>query len=241
MNQLTTADDIKSLGTILSVWAHPDDESFTAGGVLTTAVSNGQKVICVTATRGEAGIQDESRWPADKLGQIRTQELQQALALLGITEHHWLNYKDGRCQEEGLDQGIDKIEHFINKYKPDTILTFGPDGLTGHPDHQSVSFWVRGAVAGKKIAVYHVVEEELNYIENMQQADKKINIYFNIDKPPVYKMDQCDIAYILPKDVLAKKRTALKAMPSQTESMFKKLDKSAVDKMLSQECFILAK
>lgn len=241
MKQLTTVDDIKSLGTILSVWAHPDDESFTAGGILATAISNGQKVICITATHGEAGVQDEDRWPADKLGKIRTIELQRALASLGIKEHHWLDYKDGHCQEAGLDQAISKIDHFINKYKPDTILTFGPDGLTGHPDHQSVSFWVRGAAAGKDITVYHVVEEELNYLENMQKADEKMNIYFNIDKPPVYKIDQCDIAYALPKDILAKKRQALKVMPSQTESMFKKLDKSAVDKMLSQECFILAK
>ena len=81
----------------MSVWAHPDDESFLAAGVLAAAVRNGQSVICVTATRGEEGFQNTDKWPADKLSDIRTAELEAALKILGIHEHHWLNYRDGRC------------------------------------------------------------------------------------------------------------------------------------------------
>ena len=75
---IKTTDDIKHLGTILFVAAHPDDETFNAGGILAAAARNGQTVIVVTATKGEGGVQDESRWPADSLGDIRAKELKQA-------------------------------------------------------------------------------------------------------------------------------------------------------------------
>ena len=55
--------DIVALGTILSIWAHPDDEAFLAGGIMAMAVDEGSRVVCVTATRGEAGSTDPERFP----------------------------------------------------------------------------------------------------------------------------------------------------------------------------------
>lgn len=95
--QIHNSEDVRQLGTILSIWAHPDDETFCAGGLLAAAVNNGQTVACITATRGEAGVQDEARWPAEQLGDIREKELKAALKELGITNHHMLHYADGEC------------------------------------------------------------------------------------------------------------------------------------------------
>lgn len=102
MKSIKTPKDIRKLGTILSVWAHPDDESFLAAGVMATAARQGQKVICVTATRGENGSYDESRWPVHAIGKIRSKEMVAALNVLGIEHHHWLGYKDGMCAD--IDQ-----------------------------------------------------------------------------------------------------------------------------------------
>lgn len=241
MSRIVTSEDIKKLGTIMSVWAHPDDESFTAAGIMTTAVKNGQKVICVTATKGEAGIQDESRWPANQLGKIRAKELKTALEHLGIDKHFWLDYKDGQCNCVQTREAVDKIKDLIERYQPDTILTFGPDGMTGHFDHQTVSEWVDEATKSTNIKVYHTVEEEQRYFDYMVEADKKFNIYFNIDKPPVIKAEHCDIAFCLPKDVVAKKYAALKSMPSQTEAMIKDTPPKVMEAMLELECFVEAK
>ncbi len=240
MKQIRNTDDIKQLGTILSVWAHPDDESFTAAGVLCAAVRNGQKVACVTATRGEAGVQDESRWPAAKLGQIREGELKTALKHLGVKDQFFLNYRDGHCQEISGSEAVAQIKSFIKKYQPDSILTFGPEGMTGHTDHQTVSKWVAEAAQGTKAKVYHTVEEENRYENFMKEADKKFNIYFNIDKPPICDAADCSIAFELPPDILAKKRAALKSMPSQTEIMFKNTPAKTMSAMLSEEFFVLA-
>jgi LmbE family N-acetylglucosaminyl deacetylase len=207
---------------------------------MAAAVANGQRVVCVTATRGEAGVQDESRWPAEKLGEIRENELMEALKILGITEHHWLDYADGCCCDVPVDEGEDRLKQIIAQTKPDTILIFGPDGLTGHPDHQTVSCWVDCATKGTNISVYHCVEEEQSYEEFLKLADEQFDIYFNIDKPPVHHRDQCDIALDLGKDIVRQKLAAWRAMPSQTESMLKNTPPKHLVGMLRYECFIKA-
>lgn len=238
--QLKTTDDIKQLGTILSVWAHPDDESWTAAGIMATAIENGQKVVCITATKGEQGIQDESRWPAAKLGEIRASELRAALDILGIKDHHWLGFADGGCKDAPTDEAVAQIKKYIDKYKPDTILTFGPEGFTGHDDHATVSKWVDEAVKDTKISVYQAVQPREEY-EKMLEADEKFNIFFNIDKPPLVEANECDLLFRLDVELLDKKFRCLNAMPSQTEAMFKHFGKDFICNMICSEAFVKAK
>lgn len=241
MKQIKNKDDIKMLGTILCVWAHPDDESFSCAGIMAAAIENGQEVICITATKGEAGVQDAKRWPPDKLADIRSHEMHQAMQIIGCHHHHWLGYLDGHCQEVPLEQGAAKVREFVQLNKPDTILTFGPDGMTGHPDHQTVSHWVDEAIKDTETKVYHAVEERDRYEKYMVEADKKFDIYFNIDKPPVLDKAQCDIAFDLPPDILTKKRSALEVQHSQTERMFNNLAPDMMNAMISLETFVLSK
>lgn len=133
------------LGTILSVWAHPDDEAYLAGALMAQATDNGQRVMCVTATRGEEGSWDHQRWPPARMGAIREAELAECLRILGVTEHRWLDYRDATCDAVPDDEGAAKIAAIIEEVVPDTILTFGPDGQTEHPDHIAVHRWVTRA------------------------------------------------------------------------------------------------
>lgn len=240
MQRIQTINDIKKLGTIMSVWAHPDDESYGCAGIMSAAVGNGQKVICLTATKGEAGIQDENRWPAQRLGDIRAKELKQALEILGVINHHWLGYKDGNCADVPTTEASQQIVGFIDKYQPDTILTFGPDGITGHTDHSTVSLWVDMATKGRNISVYHAVQETKIYETHILDNDIMAGIYFNIDKPPIHDFDKCDIGFSLTPELKAKKLECLKAMPSQTENMLR-LSPETISAILSHECFMLAK
>ena len=66
--------DSSRLGTVLAVWAHPDDESFVAGGLLAAASDAGSRIVCLTATRGERGTADPARWHSRQVGQTRTRE-----------------------------------------------------------------------------------------------------------------------------------------------------------------------
>src|SRR3954462_1292944 len=124
------------LGTVLSVWAHPDDETYLGGGLMSEAVRRGNRVVCVTATRGELGSPDEERWPSGApLAEVRTKELMEALAELGVAEHIWLDYPAGGCIDVDAAEAVDRLRTIIADVGPDTVLTFGPDGITGHDDH----------------------------------------------------------------------------------------------------------
>ena len=79
------------LGTILGVWAHPDDEAYLSAGLMADAVRRGNRVVCVTATRGEAGSQDPDRWRSEEMPRSRERALAACLRTLGVTEHRWLD------------------------------------------------------------------------------------------------------------------------------------------------------
>ncbi|HSX01918.1 MAG TPA: PIG-L family deacetylase [Candidatus Saccharimonadia bacterium] len=223
--RIQTTEDIRQLGTILGVWAHPDDESFLAAGLLAAAVRNGQTVVCVTATKGEAGVQDAAKWPPETLGETRAAEMQATLEILGIRHHQWLDYPDGGCAAAATEQAVAKLAPVLARYRPDTIITFGPDGLTGHHDHCTVSRWATLAAAQQQPPprIFHAVHTPEQYEQHLKAADAKLNMYFNIDQPPLVPLEACAIAYDLPRDILSLKHRALLAMPSQYEQLHKVL------------------
>jgi LmbE family N-acetylglucosaminyl deacetylase len=129
---------IRHLGTVLGVWAHPDDEAYLSAGLMSLACSAGQRVVVATATEGELGG-DEA------VADVRRRELVHSLASVGVTDHRWLGFRDGRCAEVDPAVGAAAVQALIDDVRPDTLLTFGPDGLTGHTDHIAVGRWVEDA------------------------------------------------------------------------------------------------
>lgn len=145
MTTIESATDVAGLGTVLGVWAHPDDEAYLAGGLMALSRDGGSRVVCVTATRGEHGTEHPEVWPPDRLAAARTYELAHCLAILGVHEHHWLGHPDGRCAAVPGPRAVARLRNIIERVRPDTVLTFGPDGITGHPDHRTVSAWTTTA------------------------------------------------------------------------------------------------
>lgn len=236
--------DIKQLGTILAVWAHPDDETYCAGGILAAAVQNGQRVVCVTATRGEKGIQDTKRWPADKLAQIRSKELQKACEILGIEEHRWLGFKDGECKQAN-DEGEAMLQEIAHLVEPDSILSFGPDGLTGHLDHQAVSAWAMNVGKSLHLPVYQVVMADSAYVlykdACAEAKDRGVvvdDMFFNVHEPPVAEDKDCAIHLKLDENLWKTKLAALQAMPSQTDKLLDQLGPDYYRYVFQHEAFV---
>jgi len=219
-----TADDIKQLGTILGIWAHPDDESFSMGGVLAAAARNNQRAACITATHGDAGkTADETKWPQASLGEIRAKELENALHALGVSEHYWLQYKDGELMHADSSQAVREIADIISSVKPDTIFSFCADGITGHDDHRTIHTWAKQAIelSGSTATMYCAVEITERYDSDInRKCDELFNIYFNIDRPRTVAIKDLDIYFELPKDIHDKKVASLRAQESQTAQMF---------------------
>ncbi len=207
---------------------------------MAAAVRNGQRVMCVTATKGEAGIQDPIRWPPETLGAARAGELANALERLGITEHAWLGYRDGDCDKVAAKEAAQKLAEILEYFKPDTILTFGPEGMTGHPDHQAVSRWVDMAV-GQAISrprIYHSVQLRDVFEKYLKKADQKLNIFYNLDQPLLVDESECEICFTATNDILQQKHQALQAMPSQTAAMLKFFPLGKLTEAFATEAFV---
>lgn len=243
MATLGSANGVARLGNILGIWAHPDDESFMMAGLMAVAVQNGQMVACVTATRGEAGSQDKKKWPPATLGQVRTAELAAAFSILGVKHHHWLDYPDGGCCDVGEEEAVERLKRIIDEFQPDTVITFPPDGITGHFDHIAVSHWTRMALKnynGKTVRLYYAVDTKERYDSFLREIDEEFNVYFNIDRPALIPQAECDLLIPLTSDIARIKCDALAAMPSQMSQMYSAFGKKFMRTCLSTESFVRA-
>ena len=133
---------------LLAVFAHPDDETFRPGGTLAILARQDVRVELLTFTHGEAGsCGDPPLCAPEELAAVRERELRCACSRLGIAAPRLSNYADGRLQEANAETMIEKILSVTNDMKPEVLLTFGPDGLSGHPDHV--------AIGQRSAEVYH--------------------------------------------------------------------------------------
>ena len=137
--------------TLLTVHAHPDDESIGMGGTMAKAVRDGHRVVLVTCTRGELGeiVVPEMDTPENhrRLGEIRAAELEAALSALGVTEWENLGYRDsdmmGRAGnrdprsfwQADLDEAARRLTWLVRTYRPHVVTTYNDFGGYGHPDH----------------------------------------------------------------------------------------------------------
>jgi LmbE family N-acetylglucosaminyl deacetylase len=213
-----TTTQITDLGAILGVWAHPDDETYLSAAIMAEAVDRGQRVACVTATRGEAGSLDHERWPPEKMGEIRERELAASLEILGVTEHHWLDYIDGRCDQVDDDEATAKIADVIAQVDPDSILTFGPDGQTGHPDHIAVHRWTTAAfrkAAKPGARLFHAITER-EWFDEFGKTLEENNVYAP-GTPRIVSREEVDIYLDAKGARLDQKLDAIQAQVSQVE------------------------
>jgi LmbE family N-acetylglucosaminyl deacetylase len=126
---------------MLAIFVHPDDESFAAGGTLAKYAHQDVQVILLCATRGEAGIPGVNPKEA---GELRERELRQAAEHLGI-EVYFLGYPDGELAHTPPEMLPETIACWMDLVQPQVILTFGPEGVSGHPDHVTISHVVTQA------------------------------------------------------------------------------------------------
>lgn len=132
-------------GGLAAVLAHPDDESVGCAGALALAHDAGATTRLLVATRGEAGTPDGAADPA--FGGIRESELICAAKAIGLDEVSILDgYADGAVADEAFERLIGEIQAWLEERRPQAVITFGPHGVTGHPDHIVVGNATRWAV-----------------------------------------------------------------------------------------------
>ena len=156
---------------MLLIFAHPDDESFTCGGIIPKYVEEGWQVDLICATRGEEGsvgpLTDVTR---EQVPAIRQKELEKAGVVLGIHSVTYLGYIDGTLKDLTPGDIEDKIYQKMVELVPDIVITMDTTGISNHPDHIKLSF--AATFAFQKFAAW--IEEQLADVEETEQVFPKL-------------------------------------------------------------------
>ncbi len=134
---------------LLGIFAHPDDESFGPGGTLARYAGEGADVHVVIATDGIAGsVEDPAHLlEHDTLAQVRSAELSRAAVALGVTTVWSMPYRDSGMREtpdndhpdaliqQPLAHTVAEVLEYIERLRPQVVVTHDPYGGYGHPDH----------------------------------------------------------------------------------------------------------
>ena len=234
--------EVTELGTILGVWAHPDDDIYLTAGLMAAAVDAGRRVAVVTATRGEGGSMDEERWPPETMGEVRTKELLRSLEVLGVKEHRFLEGSVDVDMETGLDPSTaDQVRDVMADVDPDTVLTFGPEGMTGHVAHQDISRMTGEAfdeVAKPGARLFHAVFPTSlgeRWLEKLKPFD-----IFRPGSPRVVANEDLDLELVLEPALLDRKIASIKEHASQIEALYEVFGDEGFKEFMGIEAFVVA-
>ena len=133
---------------LLVVFAHPDDESMGMGGALAKYTAEGIETHLVCASRGERGWfgPEEENPGFERLAQLRTVELENAVKELGMSSLSFLGYIDGDVDKADHAEAVGKIVSHIRRIQPQVVVTFPHDGNYGHPDHIAIGQFTNAAI-----------------------------------------------------------------------------------------------
>jgi len=231
--------------TLLGVWAHPDDEAYLSAGLLASAVDAGWRVVVATATRGEIGTDDPEACPPDLLAGIRASELADSLRVVGVTEHRWLRTAhplvDGRLAGVPEEDGVGAVTRLITDVRPDLVVTFGPDGVTGHSDHRTISRWTTCAwerTGGAATLWYAALTPD--FLDRWGTLCTEHRVW--MDGGPPEPVDPGDLAHvqICAGPLMDRKYAALAAHSSQTAELIARVGEQRYREWWSTEAFVSA-
>jgi N-acetyl-1-D-myo-inositol-2-amino-2-deoxy-alpha-D-glucopyranoside deacetylase len=226
---------------LLLVHAHPDDESLWTGGTIARYAAAGVQVTLVTCTLGEEGeilpesLRELAADSADQLGGYRIGELRSACAALGVSDHRWLG-GPGRWRDSGmagvpanshprafargdLDEQAATLAEILADVRPQVVVTYGPDGGYGHPDHIRAHDITMAACAkeGGVARIFHAVTSRRATEQGVAALARVEDLPYRLPEPgelPVTD-DSRITTTVSVADVLSVKLRALRAHLTQ--------------------------
>lgn len=244
--------------TLLAIFAHPDDESFCAGGALATLAAAGTRVDLLCLTHGEAGSVDVALLEAagvSSVAELRTNELERACAILGVQPPLWLAYHDSGFHRPSAfpRRLVDadpitvsmQIAEVIATLEPDALLTFDPHGFYGHPDHIATH---RAALRAWFISGHQPHPPQRLYypLPSPAMLERFRSAGFGDLEPQRYAIAAADIAVRVDASaVFERKRAAILAHASQSSAgsgidrLLPELRLSTTSSLLTEEFYAL--
>jgi LmbE family N-acetylglucosaminyl deacetylase len=227
------------IGSLLGIWAHPDDEAYASAALMSVVRAAGHRVAVVTATRGEHGTPDPARWPPSRLAAVRECEMAASLAALDVREHYWLDYRDGTLSDAPREAAVRRLAERIDAFRPDTIVTFGPDGLTGHRDHRTVSNWVTAAwtrLGRPGRLCYATLTPDFH--ARWAAVNAAAGLWMPGATPPCDPVEDLAFAVHCDEELLDRKLVALRAHASQSANLVAEVGTERYRRWWATEAFV---
>jgi LmbE family N-acetylglucosaminyl deacetylase len=143
-------------GSLLFVFAHPDDESFSGAGTAMKYAEAGARIVLVTATLGQRGkCGDPPVCQPEELERVRERELREAARVIGFDALHLLGYRDKELADAPPERVRESLVRIIRGMQPSVVLTFDPNGFNVHPDHVAISRFTSDAIAAAADRRWH--------------------------------------------------------------------------------------
>jgi LmbE family N-acetylglucosaminyl deacetylase len=158
--------------SILLVFAHPDDESSSVAGTTAKYTQHGVSVDLICATGGEKGTRLDVPSNIDT-ATAREAGLRVAANVTGIRDIYLLGYTDGDLDKADTSEVTSRVMDIMQKVQPEVVITFGPDGISGHPDHKAISRVT--TLAFEKLAESGSGPRKLYYVTIPESAISEIN------------------------------------------------------------------
>ncbi len=178
---------LPAASSVLVVCAHPDDESFGLGAVLTAFAEQGARTSVLCFTRGEASTLHVTD---DDLATVRSLEFAKAAAVLGVSRTELLGYPDGQLSDQPLSELTAHVVRMANEVAADLLLVLDEGGITGHPDHERATQIAMTAATPRGVPVLawviaDGVAETLNHefsAKFMGRSDDQLDFRISVDR-----------------------------------------------------------
>lgn len=161
--------------------------------------------------------------------------------MTGVTEHHALGHVDGTLPDVPFGLGVAQVAAVLDEVRPDTVVTFGPDGMTGHPDHRTVSAWAERACAraGHPVRLLHATTTAA-FVDRWRDVNEATGAFLTADTPVRTPADEVALEVVLDEDERDRKVVALRAQASQTTGLFDLVGEPTLRDWWGVETFVLA-
>ncbi len=238
MNSDCQADNPKLPRRLLGVWAHPDDEAYLSADLMARTVEAGGSVTLITLTDGEGGFADDDRRPLPTKAAQRRAELTEAMAEIGVRDIRFLGVADGGVSDHRSSPLVDRIARTMRSVNPDVVATFGPDGITGHPDHVACSLLVTRAWCETRIGELWYATKSNEWLARWQDLHRRLGVIMT-DDGQATDLGRDDVEFQLDIDGerLTAKRRVLAAHRCQTELVAGFMGEKTYLEWIAEECF----
>jgi LmbE family N-acetylglucosaminyl deacetylase len=163
------------------------------------------------------------------------------MAVLGVDDHRFLGFADGTLATIEASVGVTMITDLLLEIRPDTILTFGPDGMTFHPDHIAIGRWTTTAweSAGRSGRLLYATSTQ-EHVAAYGATYEEWGIYMTDERPVGVPAADLAVHHVVGGEHLDQKLAALATMASQTADAIARLDPDVWQATNREECFIEA-